>query len=414
MKKLFSLLLTAILIFSLTAAFAGCNDNPDNPSPDDSKAETLPLLKASGNDLVDEDGNVVVIKGVNLGGWLVQESWMCPTDAKDQKTAYSVLTERFGKAKMKELFKIYEDNFIVAEDFVNIKNLGFNCVRIPFTFWNLQDEQEDYTVFDRLDFAVEECRKNGLYVILDLHGAKGSQNGRDHSGDTSQVELFDDKTNWDDMVYLWSMVADHFKDSNTVLGYDLLNEPEGKLLFSMPNPQFAFYNDCYKAIREMDDRHIIIMEAVWETYCLPNPADYEWENVMYEYHNYGWGDENHDINDFSYQKDFIDKKIRDYKNLKYSVPKFIGEFTLFDNYAAWKYAIDSYLENGIGYTIWTYKVVAKTSAWGLYNGTPEKVNIESDSYEEIAAKWSAVKTSESYRASLTYYFFKSYNGVTEG
>ena len=38
------------------------------------------FLTASGADIVDRDGNTVLLCGVNLGGWLLQEYWMCPVN----------------------------------------------------------------------------------------------------------------------------------------------------------------------------------------------------------------------------------------------------------------------------------------------------------------------------------------------
>ena len=39
--------------------------------------------------------------------------------------------------------------------------------------------------FDRLDWFVQNCSQRGMYVILDMHGAFGSQNGMDHSGEVN-------------------------------------------------------------------------------------------------------------------------------------------------------------------------------------------------------------------------------------
>ncbi len=62
----------------------------------------------------------------------------------------------------------------------------------------------------------------------------------------------------------------------------------------------------YKAIREVDRDHIIIFEACWGITDLPNPKDYGWENIMYQYHPYTF--DYRDDNDESFNG-LLDKKI---------------------------------------------------------------------------------------------------------
>ncbi len=45
------------------------------------------------------NGNTVHLRGTNAGGLFVQESWMCSTNVRDQKTLMSNLKDRFGKTK---------------------------------------------------------------------------------------------------------------------------------------------------------------------------------------------------------------------------------------------------------------------------------------------------------------------------
>lgn len=65
-------------------------------------------------------GEAVTLRGTNIGGWQVMESWMCPTNAKDQKTAIATLTERFGKETAEDLIKTYENAWIQEQDFDNL------------------------------------------------------------------------------------------------------------------------------------------------------------------------------------------------------------------------------------------------------------------------------------------------------
>ena len=188
MKKFLAFALLVSVLLSAAVGFAACNKNPDDDS--------LPMLYASGEDIVDAEGNTVVLRGTNFGGWLVQEDWMCPTDQTDTLSTLMTLYSRFGKERAEALVAAYEESWITEEDFRTVKELGLNVVRVPFTYMNvyyhLSEEGEllrpdEFTLredpFKRLDFALEMCKKYGLYLIIDLHGAVGSQNGSDHSGE---------------------------------------------------------------------------------------------------------------------------------------------------------------------------------------------------------------------------------------
>ncbi len=110
----------------------------------------------------------------------------------------NVLTRRFGADGCRELLDIYMDHWWQESDFDQIKALGINAIRLPFSYLNLLNA--DYTwkedAFERLDWFIECCAAREIFVILDLHGAPGSQNGRHHSGDTDQSALFPTKKTW--------------------------------------------------------------------------------------------------------------------------------------------------------------------------------------------------------------------------
>ncbi|MBS4178722.1 chitobiase/beta-hexosaminidase C-terminal domain-containing protein [Lederbergia citrea] len=353
---------------------------------------STPFLKTDGKKMRDHygAGNEVVLRGTNAGGWLVMEGWMSPTNAPDQKTSLETLTARFGEKTAWELINLYQDNYWVESDFDNIKEEGMNVVRLPFSYFEMLNDDGSLkpTAFDRLDWFIEEAGKRELYVILDMHGAPGSQNGKDHSGDTSKPDvgnLFGNKENMDKTVFLWEKIAERYKDKKWIAGYDLLNEPGGALGIE----QFDFYDRLYQAVREKDQNHIIFIEAIWEPYHLPNPDLYGWENVVYSYHFYGWDN----IDSYHSQKKFVDSKIPMVNEMtNYNVPLLVGEFTLFNNLQSWDYALSVYEEQGWSFTTWTYKVTGQGSSWGMYTGDPLKVNIQKDSEAEIRNKWSNVGT----------------------
>lgn len=343
----------------------------------------LSMLKACGQSLVNEKGETVLLRGVNAGGWLIQESWMNLTNAPSQLEAFSVLDERFGKEKREALFEIYEDNYWSESDFDNIKALGMNVIRLPFAWWNIVSDEEKLRqdAFRRMDWFVSECAEREIYVVLDLHAAPGSQNGNDHSGDITGAHLWDDENNLSLTELIWTEVAKHYAGNPAVCAYDLLNEPGGKLN-KTGKMQWDFFDRLYKAVREIDKDHVIMMESCWDPENLPAPDQYGWENVMYQYHFYKWNADN----DYAAQKLFTDVKMHKLGQVNHPVPSFVGEFTLFQSLDAWKYALQTYYDAGLNWTIWTYKVTGN-STWGLYNVFGSKADIYNDSYEEIEEKW---------------------------
>jgi aryl-phospho-beta-D-glucosidase BglC (GH1 family) len=358
------------------------------------------FLKVDGKYLRNDygKGEIVTLRGTNIGGWQVMEGWMCPTDAVDQRTTIETLTDRFGKAMAEELIKVYERAWWQEQDFDNVKDLNFNVIRLPISYLNLLDEsgrlRED--TLATYDWFVAECEKRDIYVILDLHCAPGSQNGRDHSGDSSGSRLYTENEFQDLTVSLWEQLALHYKGNATIAGYDLLNEPEGNEEERNPwgTAQFPFYHRLYQAIRTVDPDHLIILEAIWEPTDMKAPAEFGWENVMYEYHCYGW----EGIHEVEAQQRFTDSKVAMMNKVNFNVPVLIGEFTLFTQPASWEYALDVYAKNGWSWTTWTYKTV-EFGNWGIFNSTKidtPDVNIKTDSSETIYEKWSRTDTKTSF------------------
>lgn len=369
MKGIFAALLALTVALSFACAAA--------------EAPSLTMLRADGTRIVDADGQTVLLRGVNIGGWLVQEAWMNLTNAPCQTEAFRVLDERFGRETRERLFSVYEDNYLSESDFDNIRALGMNVVRVPFAWWNIltDDGELRADAFTRLDWAVRCCAERGMYVILDLHAARGSQNNQDNSGEMNGSNLWKEPSYQDQTVFLWEQVAAHYKDEPAVAAYDLLNEPGGDFK-STGVTQWEFFDRAYQAIRAIDPAHIIMVESCWDPEDLPAPDRCGWENVVYQYHFYKWNADN----DYRAQKLNVDVKLHKIGQAAYPVPSFLGEFTLFQSMEAWEYALNAYSAAGMGWTIWTYKVTGD-STWGLYNVFGSKADIYEDSAETIESKW---------------------------
>lgn len=340
-------------------------------------------------------GEEVILRGTNAGGWLVTENWQCPVDAKDQLTTLKVFNERFGKAKADELINKYQDNWWTDSDFNLVKAEGMNVLRLPVTYFEMLNEDGSLklTAFDRLDWFINEAKKRDIYVMIDMHGAAGSQNGKDHSGDTTVEDIgdfYNNEANISKTIYLWEEIARRYRNEPMVCGYDLLNEPSATKLV-----QYDVYDRIYRAIRSIDKDHIIYIQGIWNPTDLPDPSLYGWENIVYQYHFYQWDN----LNDTATQVKFINEKVKMVnESTNYNVPVFIGEFTFFNNTESWKQCLDIFEEQGYSYTTWTFKVSdgGEGSSWGIYTGKSNPVFVNTDSYETIQEKWSGIRTTDSF------------------
>lgn len=432
--KVFKKLVIGILVLTLSVTGVPMGNNSRMEPTKTVKAETgsnirYPhFLKASGTVLKDNygTGNTVYLRGVNAGGYMLQELWMCPTtqssNVKDQLSIVNKLTERFGKEKARELIQIYEKNYWTEADFVHCKELGFNCIRLPIWYRNLVDENDNWhaDAFERIDWFVEQAGKYGMYVIIDMHGAYGSQNGSDHSGVdggddkiTASQFFFGDNAaaNQEKYYKMWEKIAKHYKGNPVVAGYDLLNEPyssyrydydkTGKTETELCEMLWDIYDTAYKKIRAIDADHVIIMEEVWEPDDLPNPNGgantnrnsskiYTWSNVMYEDHNYLYRSYNNENGD---QISNMQRRIENIKgHSSYNVPYLMGEFNYMSKNETWDDGVKLLNDNGLNWTVWSYKCISSQGNWGLYHQDVEKVNIETDDYDTIKSKWSNVGT----------------------
>lgn len=428
------MLLCAISIALSSAVFLSTSSKAASP------ITSSDFLKASGKVLRKNygQGEVVQLRGVNAGGYMLQEFWMTPTSynygtytVTCEMDIYETLTARFGEAKMRELVGIYQDNYWKESDFDNCAALGINCIRLPVWYMNFVDFNGNYlpNAFARLDWFIQEAGERGIYVIIDMHGAPGSQNGSDHSGidggDNKEAasEFFFGPNAWkNQQLYydLWYRIAQRYRGNPVVAGYDLLNEPFCTYRYTTSIPEnelhsmlWDIYNNAYNVIRSVDPDHVIIMEAVWDPWDLPDPSVYGWTNVMYQYHNYYYGDYD---NANGQQVASLQNKVNLILSQNYNVPSMMGEFNLFNNLSAWQQGLQILNNSGLSWTMWTYKVTGTNNNWGLYNQNVAYTNVATDSEAQIRAKWSNVGNASPNQAlinTITPYFTQGQPGYPE-
>ncbi|KAJ9640312.1 hypothetical protein H2199_005851 [Coniosporium tulheliwenetii] len=179
------------------------------------------------------------IRGVNVGGWLNIEPFITPSFFQHYSSRDGVIDEwtlmgRLG-SKGKATMEKHYSSFVNAQTFAEIREAGFDHVRIPFGYWAVTTYDGDPYVsqvsWRYLLRGIEYARQNGLRVNLDLHGAPGSQNGWNHSGRQGQINWLngtDGDINAQRTLDIHKQLSTFFSQpryQNVVTLYGIVNEP---------------------------------------------------------------------------------------------------------------------------------------------------------------------------------------------
>jgi len=197
------------------------------------------------------DYNGEKVRGVNLGGWFVLEPWITPSmfednDAVDEYT----LTKILGKEAAKSKLSPHWNSFITEDDFNQIAAAGLNHVRIPIGYWSVIANDDDPYVqgaYDVFGKALDWAAGAGLKVMIDLHGAPGSQNGFDNSGRFGSIEWTQGNT-VDQTLKVLNKIRDDHASHPAVAAIELLNEPMGTAVDI--NTVKQFYQDGWGNLRD--------------------------------------------------------------------------------------------------------------------------------------------------------------------
>lgn len=345
------------------------------------------FLHAEGQNIVDGNGNNVLLRGLGLGGWMVQEGYMLQTAnfAGPQHVIKQKIQDLIGDEKTKMFYDAYLANGVTKRDIDSLAAWGFNSVRLPMHY-NLytppiEDENSEEITwlekgFQMTDDVLKWCKENQMYLILDLHAAPGGQ-GNDANisdYDTAKPSLWESERNQKKMIALWRKLANRYKDEPWIGGYDIINEPNWNFTGENKNgcdetsnaPLRQLMVDITKAIREVDTNHIIFIEGN----CWGN--NYEgilpvWDNNMVlSFHKY-----------WNYNTKESIQKFLDYRE-EYNVPIWLGESG--ENSNVWfREAIRLVEHNNIGWAFWPMKKVDNTAGVTSVTKNP--------SYETLLNYW---------------------------
>jgi hypothetical protein len=325
-------------------------------------------LRADGQQIVDERGDPVLLRGMGLGGWMLQEGYMLQLGQLGSGQQYRIraaIAELIGEEKTAEFYRAWLDNHVRKADIDAMARWGMNSVRLPihYNLLTLPIEKEPVAGedswledgFRRIDTLLAWTKANGMYLILDLHAAPGGQ-GNDlpiADRDPGKPSLWQSAENRRKTIALWRKLAQRYADEPGIGAYDLLNEPNWD--FSAPGGDHGckeegnaalkqLYADIAAAIRQVDKRHMLVIEGnCWgNNYAGLLPfAD---RNTALSFHKY-WN-----TNDEAAIAPFL--KLRETHNM----PLWLGESG--ENSNVWfRDAISLVEKHQIGWAFWPLKKI---------------------------------------------------------
>jgi aryl-phospho-beta-D-glucosidase BglC (GH1 family) len=350
-KKIWSIIFLGI-IFSATADAQG-------------------FLKTDGQRIVNEKGGNVLLRGIGLGGWMLQEGYMLKIyRGSMQYKIRQRIDSLIGPSKTQEFYDAWLANHTTKTDIDSLKSWGFNSVRLPihYNLFTLPVDQEKDSAtntwltkgFALTDSLLSWCRSDGIYLILDLHAAPAGQ-GNDLNiadRDGSKPSLWQSEAAQKKMIALWKKLAERYVNEPWIGGYDIINEPNWGFddLANDKNgikeqhnaPLKKLMIEITNAIRAIDKKHIIIIEGNgWgNNYkgILP-PWD---NNMVLSFHKY-WN-----FNDPAAIKNMLEARNT------YNVPIWIGETG--ENSNVWyTQAIQLFEKNNIGWAWWPLKKIGNNN-----------------------------------------------------
>lgn len=250
------------------------------------------------------------IRGVNLGGWLVLESWITPSVFSDNGVDAGVGEWEFcahigSPSDCAAALQQHWASWVNETHIQALAAAGITNVRIPLGYWILGPAfvgpGEPYAAgagWPHLLRALTWVKDAGMTALLDLHGAPGSQNGHDNSGQSSGGIHWQEPANVNHTVDVLVELAKrsvalnaNATTANVIDGIELLNEPwttqiGGPISLDLLR---SFYERAYTAIRDVgfDGRVVIsdgwaLSDPAWQGFLAPPQA----QNVFFDTHIY--------------------------------------------------------------------------------------------------------------------------------
>jgi endoglucanase len=173
-------------------------------------------------------------------------------------------------------------NFFTHDDVKQIKNWGFDHIRLPIDEVHLWDENKNRLSdgFALLEDFLTWCDKENLKSIIDFHVA------RVHSfGSKTEPVLFQQDEALHEFISLWDDLSDFLKDTDPQnTAFEILNEP----IAAENNKWNPIANAVHQHLRNKNKDRFILLGSNWynKTYNFPDVDIPEDDRTILTFHFY--------------------------------------------------------------------------------------------------------------------------------
>uniref|UniRef100_A0A6B2L8G9 glucan 1,3-beta-glucosidase n=1 Tax=Arcella intermedia TaxID=1963864 RepID=A0A6B2L8G9_9EUKA len=226
---------------------------------------------------------------------MVLESWMTPTlfnqNGVPGGSGEWQFTQQLGKSRSQQVLQAHWDSWVSFGELQKLAQHGITHLRVPVGYWIVSIEPGEPFVYGGMDYLkrlLGWAQSLNLKVLIDLHGAPGSQNGHDNSGKTGPIE-WQQPQNVARSISVIANITKQLLGYPAVTGVELLNEPwttsiGGPIQFSTLKD---YYTRAYAAVRATGFTGDIVIPDGWDNNQwngFMSPPDYY--NVYLDTHLY--------------------------------------------------------------------------------------------------------------------------------
>ncbi len=282
-KKLIAVAtLLTVAAASMTSAFGGFTSSA---AVDDNNDD---WLHAVGSRLYDKDGNQVWLTGANWFGMNCTENFPHGLWSADADELLSSVADH-GINIIR--FPISTELLLSWMNGEPYKSVGLTASKDPYYMFNPDFCDENGDTMDSMgifDVLMKKCKKYGIKALIDIHSPASHNSGHNYnlwyyepSAADADNMAANSKTGEEITYDMWiesvTWLAEKYKNDDTIIAYDLKNEPHGKRGYNgttcptdiakwddsedLNNWAFAA-TECGNSILDVNPNALILIEGV--------------------------------------------------------------------------------------------------------------------------------------------------------